>query len=76
MTERTGHLEAIGAALEDQVGNLFTLHGRTMKKLRLHAITIARSNRQIGCGSGLEMRYQMKKTSADAPCSREFPFNV
>ena len=34
LTERTGHLEAINAALEGRVGNLFMLHGRMSKKRR------------------------------------------
>ncbi|MGH6894123.1 MAG: TOTE conflict system archaeo-eukaryotic primase domain-containing protein, partial [Dongiaceae bacterium] len=34
LTERTDHLEAINAALEGRVGNLFTLHGRMSKKRR------------------------------------------
>ncbi|HVK94914.1 MAG TPA: DEAD/DEAH box helicase family protein [Noviherbaspirillum sp.] len=38
LTERTDHLEAIGATLEGRVGNLFTLHGRMTKKQRNHLI--------------------------------------
>lgn len=38
LTERTDHLEAIGAALEGQVGNLFMLHGRMTKKQRSRLI--------------------------------------
>ena len=34
LTERTDHLEAIGAALEGRIGSLFTLHGRMPKKQR------------------------------------------